>query len=72
LGRRIVQAFEHWAAQPGARRIVLGMLEENQKACIFWKNMGFKFIEKRSPAQSGNRNHVVNTVLHNLSEGYDD
>lgn len=68
LGRRIVQAFEHWVGEQGARRIFLGVLEENQKAYRFWHKLGFELVEKRPAVQFGERSHVVVTMLRNLIE----
>ena len=69
LGKRIVQSFEHWVSEQGARRIFLGFLEENQKACRFWRTMGFEIVGRQPVRQFGNLTHVVITMAHNIFEG---
>jgi ribosomal protein S18 acetylase RimI-like enzyme len=68
LGRRIYQAFEHWASLQGARRIFLGVIEENDKAYQFWQKLGFEILERQPERQFGNMTHVVITMVRNLSE----
>lgn len=72
LGHRIVHSFEHWVSQQGAKRIFLGVVEENERAYLFWKNMGFQVIERQPARQFGNRSHVVITMMKNLPEGEND
>jgi GNAT superfamily N-acetyltransferase len=66
LGRRIYQSFEHWARQKGARRIFLGVLEENQKAYQFWQSLGFEVVERQIPRQFGNKDHTVIVMKSNI------
>jgi len=68
LGRRIYQSFEHWAGQQGARRIFLGVVEENQKAYLFWQKLGFELIERRPARQFGDLTHVGIILVRNVSE----
>jgi GNAT superfamily N-acetyltransferase len=68
LGKRIYQAFEHWVGQQGARRIYLGVVEENQKAYRFWQRMGFEIVETQPSRQFSNLSHVVVVMIRNLSE----
>ena len=69
LGRQIVQTFESWVGQQGARRIFLGVVEENDKAYQFWLKLGFEVIERQSGRQFGNLTHEVLIMVRNLSEG---
>lgn len=64
LGKRIVQSFKHWVNEQGARRIFLGVLEENQNAYRFWQSLGFGLVERRPPEQFGSLSHVVLTMAH--------
>ena len=68
LGRRIYQSFEDWVSQQGARRIFLGVVEENQKAYQFWQKLGFVTVEKHPARQFGNLTHEVIILVRNLSE----
>jgi ribosomal protein S18 acetylase RimI-like enzyme len=67
LGKQIYQSFEHWASQLGARRIFLGVVEENQKAARFWQSLGFEIIERQPVRQFGNRAHAVITMVRDIS-----
>lgn len=68
LGRQIFKSFELWVRQLGAKHILLGVLEENEKAHRFWQSLGFKLVEKRPPEQFGKLNHVVLILARNFSE----
>jgi GNAT superfamily N-acetyltransferase len=68
LGKRIYQSFEHWVGQQGARRIYLGVIEENQKAFRFWQRLDFEIIETQTSRQFGKLSHVVVVMIRNLSE----
>jgi GNAT superfamily N-acetyltransferase len=68
LGSQIYQAFEDWVSQQGARRIFMGVVEENQKAYQFWQKLGFEDIERHPGRQFGNLTHVVIILVRNLSK----
>jgi GNAT superfamily N-acetyltransferase len=68
LGRLIYQSFEQWAGQLGAKTILIGVIEENERACRFWKQMGFEILEKQPPRQFGLNNQVVITMVRYLME----
>jgi ribosomal protein S18 acetylase RimI-like enzyme len=68
LGRQIVQSFEQWASQQGARRILLGVLEENTMAYRFWQSVGFEIVERQPARQIGNRTHRMITMAYTISE----
>ncbi len=68
VGRQIYQSFENWVGQLGAKYILLGVLEENEKAHRFWQSLGYKLVEKRPPEQFGNLNHVVLILVRNILE----
>ncbi len=55
LGRQVYQGFEAWAAGLGARRIGLGVVEQNEGAFRFWQRLGFAVVEMRSPTHIGQR-----------------
>jgi GNAT superfamily N-acetyltransferase len=67
LGRLIYQSFEQWAGQLGAKYILIGVIEENQRACRFWKQMGFELVEKQPQQKFGMKNQVVITMVRNLT-----
>jgi len=68
LGRQIVQAFESWVGQQGARRIFLGVVAENAKAYQFWLKLGFDVIERHQGRQFGDLTHEVVIMVRNISE----
>lgn len=70
LGRRLYLAFVTWAMGQGAQRILLGVVEQNERACRFWKRLGFEPLEKRPPARHGNRENVVIVMKRCLSPEY--
>jgi GNAT superfamily N-acetyltransferase len=67
LGRRIYQCFEQWVAQQGTKYVLLGVIEENEKAYRFWQSMGFEEIEKQQPRRFGNIDHVIVTMACDIS-----
>jgi GNAT superfamily N-acetyltransferase len=68
LGRRFYQAFEHWVSQLGAENILLGVIEENENASRFWQGLGFEVIEKQPPRRVGDKEHIIITMVHYLSQ----
>jgi len=47
LGKEAFKGLSKWAYSQGVRILKLGVLEENQKAYIFWQSLGFKKIDTR-------------------------
>ncbi len=68
LGRRLFHAFEQWVGQLGAKNILLGVLEDNDRAYQFWQSLGFTVVEKQPPSQFGEKEHTVITLIHDLSQ----
>ncbi len=66
LGRRIYRSFEQWVGQQGANNILLGVLEENEKAFRFWRSLGFEVVEKQSPRIFGTKEQVIITMVRYL------
>ncbi len=67
LGTQAYFAFERWAARLGARAIGLGIVEGNERACRFWRRIGFAPGERRPPAKFGEREHVVLVMVRSLA-----
>ncbi len=59
VGEKTYRAFERWAAESGARRIRLGVVEQNEGGYRFWQRMGFETVDRRPPQRFGNRESVV-------------
>jgi RimJ/RimL family protein N-acetyltransferase len=69
LGRQIYQSFERWVGQHGVKYILLGVIEENEKAYRFWQSMGFEVVEKQPAHQIGLKEQIVITMVRDLSKG---
>ncbi len=54
-GEEALNTFAAFASQQGARALMLGVVEENGRGLQFWQRMGFKLVETRPPAFSGER-----------------
>jgi RimJ/RimL family protein N-acetyltransferase len=67
LGQRVFRAFEQWVRQHDARRICLGVVEQNQRAYRFWQTMGFEPVERRPAKQFGKAEHVVIVMAYALT-----
>lgn len=59
LGQTVVQGFSEYVQAAGIQAIMLGVVEENQRASQFWKKIGFEFERKTEPRQFGNKTHTV-------------
>jgi GNAT superfamily N-acetyltransferase len=47
LGGRFYRAAEAWAAERGALRVLLGVLEQNPDAERFWRRLGFSELRRQ-------------------------
>jgi GNAT superfamily N-acetyltransferase len=59
LGEHWLNAFEAWVVPQGAEAIMLGVLEENQKALRFWLRCGFERAGQRGPVPFGDKVHII-------------
>lgn len=60
LGGRFYRAAEAWAAERGAQRVLLGVLEQNPDAERFWRRLGFGEL-RRQPytAPTGHQSTLI-------------
>jgi len=58
LGTRVHAAFEAYALQQGAKRLLLGVLEENIGAQRFWLKQGYRVVRNHPPKRYGCRIHA--------------
>lgn len=72
LGQSIYRSFEEWVGHQGGRRVFLGVLEDNQNAYRFWQRLGFKLVEKRPPALTGDHTHMVLTMYRAIDKASND
>jgi len=66
IGQKVVQSFAEYTRASGGQAIMLGVVEENERAYSFWSRMGFELVRKTEPRQFGNKTHRVNIMRRNL------
>jgi len=59
VGRAIIKKFEESAFAGSARKIKLGIVEDNAPAFAFWKKCGFEFSSKTEPKIFGLKTQPV-------------
>lgn len=59
LGSAIVDEVKRLGRARGATRLLLGVLDGNGRARIFWERQGFRWIKTGGPHVFGERRHVV-------------
>ncbi len=67
LGERIMNNFERWARDQGARQVRLGVAEINVKARRFWQCIGYKPVSKSGPAYLGQHELVIHRMKKDLT-----
>jgi ribosomal protein S18 acetylase RimI-like enzyme len=59
IGQQIYSALEGWVSQHGARRVCLGVVDQNQGAFRFWRKIGLEQFEIQPARYFGNAVHAV-------------
>jgi GNAT superfamily N-acetyltransferase len=59
LGAAFYQGFEAWVARQGGRRILLAVVEPNQRAARFWERLGFTLPRAYPARPMGLQRHVI-------------
>ncbi len=59
LGQKVVQGFVDYLRGSGAKAIMLGVVDENERAYKFWKGIGFEFVRRTEPRTFGNKTQTV-------------
>lgn len=70
LGGAIVAEVKRLALARGASRLLVGVLDANARARVFWERQGFRLTQTSGPLAFGERRHVVHRLelpLENLS-----
>ncbi|PIO98772.1 GNAT family N-acetyltransferase [Pleomorphomonas carboxyditropha] len=62
LGQAIVGEVQKLAGARGASRLLVGVLDANQRARIFWERQGFRLTRTSGPHDFGHRRHVVHRL----------
>jgi GNAT superfamily N-acetyltransferase len=66
LGECIYASTEKWLKQYGAKKIYLGIVEQNQEAYRFWRKVGFEPVESQPSKTIGKADRIVITMVHGL------
>jgi GNAT superfamily N-acetyltransferase len=62
LGPAIVDEMKRLARARGATRLLLGVLDDNERARVFWERQGFRWVKTSGPQVFGERQHVVHRL----------
>jgi ribosomal protein S18 acetylase RimI-like enzyme len=66
LGQVVVQGLADYVRAKGGQAIMLGVVDENERAYKFWTRMGFEFVRRTEPQQFGNKTHTVTVMRRRL------
>lgn len=67
LGRAVLGEVKKLARQRRASRLLIGVLDANQRARAFWLRQGFELDQTSGPHAFGNRWHVVHRFTLSLT-----
>lgn len=59
LGRKLVQAFSEVVRLKQGTSIMLGVVEENRSAYLFWQQLGFELVRQTEPRPFGKKIQMV-------------
>ena len=62
LGGAVLRGFEDFVQTSGGQAIMLGVVEENERAYRFWERGGFKLVLQTEPQKFGNKTQKVNIM----------
>ncbi len=67
LGEGLYRAFEVWAGEQGAIRILLSVVDDNPRGQRFWERMGFSEMKRVPPKLRGAKTQGVVEMVRRLS-----
>ncbi len=62
IGKKVLEGFVKYVEANGGKAVMLGVVEENERAYLFWSRMGFEFIRRTEPRQFGNKTQTVSVM----------
>lgn len=68
LGRAIFGEVKKLAQAHRASRLLIGVLDDNERARAFWERQGFKLRQTSGPHDFGHRRHVVHRLTLSLAD----
>lgn len=66
VGMEVHIAVEEWAAALGAKKIWIGVVEQNINAYRFWNNIGYKEVKRTGPKKTGNKENIIVVMNYEL------
>lgn len=66
IGKKVLQGLADHIKALGGKAIMLGVVEENERAYQFWRKVGFEFVRETEPRQLGNKTQTVRVMCLNL------
>lgn len=66
LGQKVVEALAGYAQTSGAQTLMLGVVEDNERATKFWMRLGFEYVRQTEPQQFGEKTQRVNVMRKRL------
>lgn len=68
IGKKVLEGFTEYVKASGGKAIMLGVVEENERAYRFWSKMGFAFIRETEPTKFGNKTQTVRIMRCKLQD----
>ncbi len=68
VGEKVLKGFTEYVKANGGQAIMLGVVEDNERAYQFWSKMGFAFIRETEPRPCGNKTQTVRIMHQKLCE----
>jgi ribosomal protein S18 acetylase RimI-like enzyme len=66
MGQKVVEALAGYAQTSGAQALMLGVVEDNERAYQFWRKLGFELVRQTEPQQFGEKTQRVNVMRKEL------
>jgi ribosomal protein S18 acetylase RimI-like enzyme len=66
LGRKVVEGFSEYVRSEQGKAIMLGVVEQNQAAFLFWQRLGFKLVRQTEPRHFGEKFQTVNVLQRDI------
>jgi ribosomal protein S18 acetylase RimI-like enzyme len=66
IGKKVLEGLVEYVKASGGKAIMLGVVEENERAYQFWSRMGFELVRESEPRQFGNKRQKVRIMRRKL------
>ncbi len=68
VGQKVLDGFSEYVRGSGGNAILLGVVEENERAHRFWSKMGFELVRETEPQQMGNKTQTVRIMRREIKD----